>query len=139
MHPNARLSCIALGVTLLVLPTSHVADGFRQKDPPVVTWYMPRNERLKLYPKVEVWGGGPNQATVLMHWVTPAMARACVSFSIDHDKIGAEVAETRYRGLRQANAHVVIVGLLSSPFGTAGTRMQVRLATQRDKAGVEGT
>jgi hypothetical protein len=135
---RARPITFALAVALLACFATHTVAVLSQKDRPVVSWYLPRKERSKLYDKVEVWGG-PLRSQVLCHWITPAMARALVSFNIDQEKLSSEVAEARYQELRPRDYHLVLITMYGKPIGRPGLRMRVRLATTRDKVGIEGS
>lgn len=109
-----------------------------QKKSPIVPWYMNRDERERLYPKVEILSSPISQGSLQAFWLTPTMARALASFSIDHEKISADVAEARCQYLRPSDQHLMLVQIRSIPPGASGANVSARLITRQNRTGIAG-
>jgi len=120
-----------------MLPTKLGATFAAQKTPPIVAWYMARQERTKLYSTVAL-RNSTGRKFVIGYWITPTVAHALVSHSIDRENLSRELAESRYQALRPKESHLVFVATPDSAF-EFGTRIAARLATKADKVGIEGS
>lgn len=136
-HMTTRHILIFLFVTLLAFPAMPGAALLAQTTAPLVSWYTPRKERSKLYSKV-VLRNSPGHKFVIGFWITPTMAQALVSHSIDRENLSRELAESRYQAIRPKESHLVFVATPDSPMDL-GTRISVRLVTKQDKVGIEGS
>jgi hypothetical protein len=90
-----------------------------------------------LYSKA-VLRNSPGHKFVIGYWITPTMAQALVSHSIDRENLSPELAEARYQAIRSKESHLVFVATPDSPL-ELGTRISVRLVTKEDKVGIEGS
>ena len=124
-----------LSVMLLAFPA--IPRVSAQETPPLVSWYMPGKERSKLYSRVGL-RNSPGQKFVIGYWITPTMAQALVSYSIDRENISRESAESRYQAIRPKESYLVFLATPDSSL-EFGTRITVRLATKEDKVGIEGS
>ena len=134
---TTRRLLIFLSVTLLVFPDMPGAKASTQQTPSLVAWYLPGKERSKLYSRLAL-PNSPGHKFVVGYWITPTMAQALVSHSIDRENLSRELAESRYQAIRPKQSHLVFVATPDSPL-EFGTRINVRLVTKEDKVGIPGS
>jgi hypothetical protein len=120
---------LALIVVLPLIAAVPARSGHRAGQSPcsLPSWYVPRAERLKLYDRVQLSSGEGYHTLINALWITPSVARAFASFSVDRDKACADVAETRYGLLRSPFEHFILVQLRETPFGIEGLKISARL------------
>lgn len=132
-------------VVIVVSPFLALVSLAQQNPNPPLAWYVDGKVRGKVVSKSMFVGHWP-QTPVFGHaiWITPAVARALVSASMDREKFGADVAEARLAQLLPKDCHLIWMRIDITPEGggLAGLSKKgarsVRLLMKGEKMGLDG-
>lgn len=103
------------------------------------TWYIPRGDRKRLYDEVRLSSGDGYHTIITGLWITPALAWAFVSATLDSRTPTAARSDDLYALVRPADKHLVVIRLNEIPAHAEHLKISTRLVIGKGEREVAGT